>query len=671
MADEKKLIEDGENLMKKLKSKGEPVQVLVTNLNLLTELSVIINTVDGLSEINTKQKYLAGLDKLGFTDLMFQSLVYVTTQGLKLAKSNPNLNYDGVKDVFLSGLCNWANASREVCMTLVDNKRAIPFYIAEIRKIKTNTDREQTTIQPIEEVNSENSDEEYDSDDDNNDFELFDFELDEGDDHSYTLLLGFVLNMVKHPESRQQFNKENTAEVLKRLLNYRDETVQILAMCSMAILLSDTAHSAKLADKSGLIPKLVACLKFALENNGEHNYNGFSAEELAQALGHLAVNDENKESIAKSGAIDLFMKMLEGSDETEQERAIDSLWALSFNDDLRSQIKQQNKLEKRLLEVASNSQNEELKKKAEMANKYIKLGEKGVANQRAKSAKKAVNDGSLTEFDVFISYSHANQEIVLRIRDFLVKNGYKVWMDVDNMADDLVDSMASGIDQAKVVLLCFSEHYLQSNMCRTECKYMFYLGKPFVPINMEYRYKPTGWLGLILSGNSLYVDFSLHKYKFEQKTGDLLKQLRLKMKDDDVENDESRRNTHEAPNAIVTQQSKRPVSRDVTSTGKEGPGYYLCPCCNTEMLLIPFGNVSHPLNSQRELGKHVEGWSKADVNKWVTSIGFSASTLANFDGKALVSIFNIRQAVSLMNFYYTGVILTLFIRLLTPFTRAY
>jgi len=35
---------------------------------------------------------------------------------------------------------------------------------------------------------------------------------------------------------------------------------------------------------------------------------------------------------------------------------------------------------------------------------------------------------------IFISYQWNNQETVLRIRDSLIKNGYKVWMDVDAMS---------------------------------------------------------------------------------------------------------------------------------------------------------------------------------------------------------------------------------------------
>ena len=53
------------------------------------------------------------------------------------------------------------------------------------------------------------------------------------------------------------------------------------------------------------------------------------------------------------------------------------------------------------------------------------------------------------------------------MKDWLIGDGFNVWMDIENMEGSLLESMARAIENASVVLVCYSEKYKYSQNCRT------------------------------------------------------------------------------------------------------------------------------------------------------------------------------------------------------------
>ena len=47
------------------------------------------------------------------------------------------------------------------------------------------------------------------------------------------------------------------------------------------------------------------------------------------------------------------------------------------------------------------------------------------------------------------------------------KDGYKTWIDVEQMGGSTLDAMAGAVENAAVVLICASEKYKDSPNCRT------------------------------------------------------------------------------------------------------------------------------------------------------------------------------------------------------------
>ena len=57
----------------------------------------------------------------------------------------------------------------------------------------------------------------------------------------------------------------------------------------------------------------------------------------------------------------------------------------------------------------------------------------------------------------------------------------------------------------------------------SEGEYTYQRGKPLVPLMMQRRYKPDGWLGMLM-GVKLYINFD-GKYEFDKAYQMLMKEM--------------------------------------------------------------------------------------------------------------------------------------------------
>ncbi|KAJ7380772.1 hypothetical protein OS493_007150 [Desmophyllum pertusum] len=96
-------------------------------------------------------------------------------------------------------------------------------------------------------------------------------------------------------------------------------------------------------------------------------------------------------------------------------------------------------------------------------------------------------------------------------------------MDIDEMGGSTLESMASAVENASVVLVCVSQKYKESPNCRSEAEYTFQLHKDIIPLMMDHKYRPDGWLGFIV-GSKFWIDFS-EKYKLDSSSDKLAKEL--------------------------------------------------------------------------------------------------------------------------------------------------
>ncbi|TPX35283.1 hypothetical protein SmJEL517_g02292 [Synchytrium microbalum] len=89
------------------------------------------------------------------------------------------------------------------------------------------------------------------------------------------------------------------------------------------------------------------------------------------------------------------------------------------------------------------------------------------------------------EFDVMLSYSWAQQPVVVQLRDALRAAGLKVWVDLEEMRGILVQRMDEAVKKSKVIIVCASKAYVESRNCGYEFNQAILCRKPIVVIRME------------------------------------------------------------------------------------------------------------------------------------------------------------------------------------------
>ena len=285
--------------------------------------------------------------------------------------------------------------------------------------------------------------------------------------------------------------------------------VSPLALLSLAYVVNEESNHLVLAAEE-ILGALTSILQKACESE-RRKFDGFSAKELAEGLGRLAVNDFNKKVLGEKGAISVLVALIKTSkDDREKATAARALWMLAFDESNKKLIEQENGA-LAILNELQRSKDPNVQKAAAGA-----LWEIGDKTTRA-------NENEASGNHVMISYQWENQKVLIEVKNKLQALGYRVWMDLEQMGGSTLEAMAKAVENASVVLICVSQKYKQSPNCRSEAEYAFKLRKDIIPLMMQRDYTPDGWLGIIL-GTRLWIDFS-NDYKLSTSAEKLLKEL--------------------------------------------------------------------------------------------------------------------------------------------------
>ena len=78
-------------------------------------------------------------------------------------------------------------------------------------------------------------------------------------------------------------------------------------------------------------------------------------------------------------------------------------------------------------------------------------------------------------FQIFVSYCHANKKEVYKLYDELEKRMYKLWIDKNKMIVGNTDElMKNGIDNSQLFMCCATMSYCSSDNCFLEFNYAIY-----------------------------------------------------------------------------------------------------------------------------------------------------------------------------------------------------
>ncbi|CAF1207925.1 unnamed protein product [Rotaria sordida] len=124
------------------------------------------------------------------------------------------------------------------------------------------------------------------------------------------------------------------------------------------------------------------------------------------------------------------------------------------------------------------------------------------SSNRSNTIQRAISS-STDKPSVMISYCHENKDFCNKLLKVLSTHydKFHVWVDQTHCqsASDLWELIATGMEQAHMIVCLVSNYYFQSKSCRREFTYAVEtLKKPIIPVLLE-SIEPKGWLGIRMS----------------------------------------------------------------------------------------------------------------------------------------------------------------------------
>ncbi|CAF1501402.1 unnamed protein product, partial [Rotaria sp. Silwood1] len=199
---------------------------------------------------------------------------------------------------------------------------------------------------------------------------------------------------------------------------------------------------------------------------------------LLRSFSTLSMSSTIQQKVADGYKLSLFIEMCD-----KYPIVYDIIWALSFNQDIQQQLRSNSAFMSKLTHLAKESKNDQMKKNIHGILWNLELN-------REICSTIVIKDEEI--FDIMISYSHEEKVLCKQIYDELIKYGYRIWIDFDQMHGNVMDAMAQAIEQSHIIIICMSEQYRKSNYCRAEAHYAFQQQRKIVPILLQKHYKPDG-----------------------------------------------------------------------------------------------------------------------------------------------------------------------------------
>lgn len=202
---------------------------------------------------------------------------------------------------------------------------------------------------------------------------------------------------------------------------------------------------------------------------------------------------------------------------------------------------------------------------------------------------------------VMLSYQHSNMDKMCLVRDGLIKHGFCVWMDVENMRGSFLDRMVDGVGNAFTLVLGVSYAFSNSKYCRDECGNALCFNIPCYSLLLEPNYRTDGWLGLLIASTDPIPFFD--NDASETAVRQLVERLRT------VPVSITKR-SFQCENLFTGSERKKPKSNNISSAFLEWP-------------LSP-----------------VIAWTQNDVRAWLRSVNLSAyiENLAELNGPMLLEL---------------------------------
>eukprot|EP00300_Choanocystis_sp_HF-7_P010795 c17156_g2_i3.p1 GENE.c17156_g2_i3~~c17156_g2_i3.p1 ORF type:complete len:629 (+),score=147.69 c17156_g2_i3:158-2044(+) len=236
----------------------------------------------------------------------------------------------------------------------------------------------------------------------------------------------------------------------------------------------------------------------------------------------LCVSDRNKPPLIRAGAVQQILRTLLHSDRAGGETnygdetlnyILKTLWQLSFDASAREIIQLDIAAVEVLAKFREGSVTVTAKQKESAAGILFEIeNAKNLGGNLGRSGEGKGGPNGVTQLrrngHVMLSYCWSDHEIVFKIRDALVAEGYAVRCDSNRIGSGVgLEGIVDAIESSAVMLVGVSDGYKKNSLCRSEAEFAFRKKVPIFPLLLQSRYEADGWLGL-LTGTKLCFDFT-------------------------------------------------------------------------------------------------------------------------------------------------------------------
>ncbi|CAF3352658.1 unnamed protein product [Rotaria socialis] len=312
--------------------------------------------------------------------------------------------------------------------------------------------------------------------------------------------------------------KPNVAKCMLKLTTAKSDVTQLNAYRTLAIIMTEDELKS-LAEPEKITTVFIRHLNYSIDVIQQRR----RLENLLLCLKSLVQHEQIRDEFAKSGSgLPLLIRCATESkfDSTVvKQRSLELLLVMTFNKQAENAIRSNAKFIAHI-EILSHSEEVGLQRVAEsvlwkLANKdpiETDTQEKKKQNESDENTSRNKNNGDAPstnnqhEYDIMISYSHQDKELVYQIGKRLEEDNFRIWLDRDNMYGSPTRAMAHAIENTDFVFICMSDSYKKSGYCEMEAHYAYQQQRRVIPLIVKGPYHADGWLGL-LTTNKMYIDF--------------------------------------------------------------------------------------------------------------------------------------------------------------------
>ncbi|CAM4877483.1 unnamed protein product [Rotaria socialis] len=340
---------------------------------------------------------------------------------------------------------------------------------------------------------------------------------------------------VHEPDLLVYIKEHKIISIVRSLILLSYEPIVIHACVILAYTLDEEDIKASEKESGRLVSNILNLLRKNTRALTKKSKNEEATEHnitlLAEALQGLVQHDQIKVEILKQNALYLLIDNYQTVNDRSKRLLLESLVSMTFIEDA-ARLLGENKNFVNSIQNMQKTATEGIQKAAEKILWNLQKGKpENIVQQTKKmnNVKMSSTDRNRKyQYDIMISYCHAEKELVNRIHRFLVDQGFKIWIDQYNIYGPAMQAMADAVENSEFIIICMSDSYKRSAYCQAEAEYAFRCKRRLLPVILRQGYRPDGWLALLL-GSRIYIDFT--RLEFFQACTSLLKEIQLQRGD--------------------------------------------------------------------------------------------------------------------------------------------